>query len=261
MLRGRHGVADDRDDDGDGWWDGQSRWTKSRTVCAIGLVALLIVCGSIIAWGTATNRGRAAATAQAATSLPAVGAVPADPGGPASSSTGSANSPAPANVTWLQVGLGGLPFSSSDGPSAIRAGVPSGFTHTQAGAVLASIQILGRLSWSAQTPASMRAVATGSTLPSAQAVASLTYGPPTDPSVIPAVAAFQVITYSADQAVINVALRFNGALRVVPATMQWSVGDWKLAGAPGPLSQTSWAEISDLTGYVLFSGQPTKVGD
>lgn len=261
MLRGRNGVADDRDGDGDGWWDGQSRWAKSGTVCAIGLVALLIVCGGIIAWGAATNRSRAAATTSPATSLPSGGSVPAGPSGPTGSSTTAASSPAPVNVTWLQVGLGGLPFSSSDGPATIRAGVPSGFTHTQAGAVLASIQILGRLSWSAQTPASMQAVATDSTLPSAQAVDSITYGPPSDPGLIPAVAAFQVITYSADQAVITVALRFNGTLRVAPATVQWSGGDWKLAGAPGPLSQTSWAAISDLTGYVLFSGQPTKVGD
>jgi hypothetical protein len=43
--------------------------------------------------------------------------------------------------------------------------------------------------------------------------------------------------------------------------MQWSGDDWKLAGAPGPLSQTSWAAVDDLTGYILFSGQPTKAGD
>ncbi|SOD72932.1 hypothetical protein SAMN05892883_2245 [Jatrophihabitans sp. GAS493] len=261
MLRGRYGVADDRDNDGDGWWDEQSRWAKSGTVCAIGLVALLIVCGGIIAWGAATNRSRTGAAAPAATSVPAVGSVPAGPSDTGGSSAGAGSSAAPVNVTWLQVGLGGLPFSSSDGPATIRAGVPSGFSHTQSGAVLAAIQILGRLSWSAQTAASMHAVATDSTTPAAQAAVSLNYGPPTDPGVVPSVAAFQVITYSADQSVVDIALRFNGTLRVVPATMQWSGDDWQLAGAPGPLSQTSWAETSDLTGYVLFSGQPTKVGD
>jgi hypothetical protein len=79
--------------------------------------------------------------------------------------------------------------------------------------------------------------------------------------VIPSVAGFQVVTYSPAQAVVNLALRFNGTLRVVPATLQRVAGDWKLAGAPGPLADTRWAAVGDLTGYVLFSGQPTKEGD
>jgi hypothetical protein len=194
--------------------------------------------------------------------VPATGTVPT----PAhSSGSGTPSSPTPTQVTWLQVGLGALPFSGTAGPAAIHAGVPSGFAHTQAGAVEASIQILGRLSWSAQTKASMQAVVSASTTPTAQAQAVLTYGPPTDPSVIPQVAGFQIVTYSSTQAVLNLALRFNGTLRVSPTTLQWingaRGGDWKLAGAPGPLSQTSWAAVEDLTGYILFSGQPTKAGD
>lgn len=180
---------------------------------------------------------------------------------PPKQGTAAQVSPTPTQVTWLQVGLGALPFSVTAGPRTIRAGVPSGFVHTRAGTVMAAIQILGRLSWSAQTTASMHAVAAASTTPSAQAVQALTYGPPTDPSVIPAVAGFQVITYAPSQAVVNIAMRFNGALRVVPATMQWTGGDWKLAGAPGPLSETSWAAVDDLVGYVLFSGQPIREGD
>jgi hypothetical protein len=126
---------------------------------------------------------------------------------------------------------------------------------------MAAVQILGRLSWAAQTSTSMHAVAASCTTPAAQAVKALTYGPPSDPSLIPAVAGFQVVTYAPDQAVVNLAIRFNGVLRVVPATMQWVSGDWKLAGAPGPLTDTNWAAVDDLTGYVLFSGQPTKEGD
>lgn len=258
----RSGGGDHPDEHG--WWDGQSQWAKSGTVCAIGLVALLIVCGGIVAWGAATHRGPTAAADRSATSAAPAGspapAVTAPAGRPAEPTDRPADSPAPADVTWLQVGLGGLPFSPTTGPRQIHGGVPAGFAHTPTGAVLASIQILGRLSWSAQTPAAMRAVAASLTLPSAHALASLTYGPPTDPAVIPAVAGFQVVTYSPAQAVINVALRFNGALRVMPATMRWTASDWRLAGAPGPLDQTNWAQIGDLTGFVLFSGQPTQMG-
>ena len=100
---------------------------------------------------------------------------------------------------------------------------------------MAAVQILGRLSWAAQTSTSMHAVATSCTTPAAQAVKALTYGPPSDPSLIPAVAGFQVVTYAPAQAVVNLAIRFNGVLRVVPATMQWVGGGLEArrrAGAP-----------------------------
>jgi hypothetical protein len=260
MLRGRNDPAPDRDDD-DRDDDGTSRWTKAGTTCAVIFGAILLSSVGIIAWDRMSGESpNNAAAAPPAASVPATGQVPA-PASSGSTAKVDPASPTPTQVTWLQVGLGALPFSATAGPTAIRAGVPSGFAHTQPGAVEAAVQILGRLSWSAQTSASMHAVATSSTMPAAQAVASLTYGPPSDPTVIPQVAGFQVVTYSPTQAVVNIAMRFNGTLRVLPTTMQWSDGDWKLAGAPGPLSQTSWAAVDDLTGYILFSGQPTKAGD
>jgi hypothetical protein len=257
MLRGRNDPAPDRDDDDLDDGDGSSRVVKTGTVCAVVLGALLLASVGIIVWSR-TSADSPTHQAAPAASVPATGTVPA---APTSTSSATPVSPTPTQVTWLQVGIGGLPFSATAGPRAVRAGVPSGFAHTQAGSVMAAIQILGRLSWAAQTSTSMHAVATAATTPSAQAVKALTYGPPDDPSVIPAVAGFQIVTYSPTQAVVNLAMRFNGTLRVVPATMQWTGGDWKLAGAPGPLSDTSWAAVDDLTGYVLFSGQPTKEGD
>jgi hypothetical protein len=257
MLRGRNDPAPDRDDGRDD--DGTSRWAKAGTACAAIFGAILLSSVGIIAWDRISSDSPANADRPPATNVPATGTVPI----PVRASSGSAApaSPIPTQVTWLQVGLGALPFSGTAGPAAIHAGVPSRFEHTQTGAVEASIQILGRLSWSAQTKASMQAVVTSSTTPAARAQVVLNYGPPTDPSVIPQVAGFQIVTYSSAQAVVNLALRFNGALRVSPTTLQWVDGDWKLAGAPGPLSQTSWAAVEDLTGYILFSGQPTRAGD
>jgi hypothetical protein len=260
---GRSDRGPGREDDADAADDGKSRWTRAGTACTAVFGAILLSSIAIIAWDRMSSDAPVTAARVPAVSVPATGTVP-----PPVRSRGSASagSPIPMQVTWLQVGLGALPFSAAAGPSRIRGGVPSGFAHAPAGAVQAAIQILGRLSWSAQTPTSMQAVVAASTTPSAQAQVILTYGPPTDPSVIPQVAGFQVVAYNSMQAVVNLALRFNGALRVSPATLQWvgsdgGVGDWKLAGAPGPLGQTSWAGVEDLTGYILFSGQPTKAGD
>lgn len=253
MVRGSNDPAPDREDDD----DGTSRWAKAGTVCAVIFGAIMLSSVAIIAWDQSAGDSRSGADPPAA-SVPASGSVPN-----ASSARGQVDpsSPIPTQVTWLKVGFGALPFSRTSGPTAIRRGVPAGFAHTQAGAVQAAIQILGRLSWSAQTTTSMQGVVIACTTPAAKAQVVLSYGPPADPSVIPQVAGFQLVTYSDTQAVVNLALRFNGALRVSPATMQWVAGDWKLAGAPGPLSQTNWAQVQDLTGYTVFSGQPTKAGD
>jgi hypothetical protein len=252
MLRGRTDPAPDRDE------DGPSRLVKAGTVCAVLLGAMLLSSIGIIVWSKTAGRSPTRPAAQPHRTVPAIGSVPDVP---TSMSSAAPVSPTPTQVTWLQVGLGALPFSATAGPRAIRDGVPRGFAQTQPGAVMAAIQILGRLSWAAQTAAAMHAVATASTTPAAQAAQALTFEPPSDPSVIPSVAGFPVVTYSPAQAVVNLALRFNGTLRVVPATLQRVAGDWKLAGAPGPLADTRWAAVGDLTGYVLFSGQPTKEGD
>lgn len=272
-TRSRDNDADDLDRGGEA---ASSRWVKAGTVCAIGLGATLLACTVIVVTGhdrhdtstppapaypTSTinptiGSGVNAGSPQSGTTDPAASTGAA---GAESAGTGSAGV-IPADVTWQQVGLGALPFSASAGPRQVTGGVPSGFSDDQPGAVLAATQILGRLSWSATSTADMRAVADVMTTPAAQARAVLTYGPPTDPALIPQLAGYQLLTYSPDAALINLALRFHATLRVVPVALSFTGGDWRLSGAPGPLAQSSWAALDDLTGYVLLSGQPTTAG-
>lgn len=55
---------------------------------------------------------------------------------------------APKGLMWQRVNGTPLPFSISDGPTTIsKAGVPSGFSHTPQGAVLAAWQIYQRAGW------------------------------------------------------------------------------------------------------------------
>lgn len=231
-----------------------SRWVRAGTVCAVGLGATLLACTVIVFTGHGQHD-------DSASPAPAYPTAAAHPGSPvptsATTGTGTAAGSVPADVTWRQVGLGALPFSASAGPQRVSSGVPSDFTDSEPGAVLAATQILGRLSWAATSATEMRAVADAMTTPSAQARAALTYGPPSDPALIPQLAGYQILTYTPDAALINLALRFHATLRVVPAALSFTGGDWRLAGAPGPLAQSNWAALDDLTGYVLFSGQPT----
>jgi hypothetical protein len=285
-TRSRDNDADDLDQGAENAETASSRWVKAGTVCAIGLGATLLACTVIVVTGhhrhdTSTPPAPAYPTTtidpaigsevnsgspQPGTTDPAAstGAAGTESTGTESAGTGSAGTGSagviPADVTWQQVGLGALPFSASAGPRQVTGGVPSGFSDNQPGAVLAATQILGRLSWSATSTADMRAVADAMTTPAAQARAALTYGPPTDPALIPQLAGFQLLTYSPDAALINLALRFHATLRVVPVALSFTGGDWRMSGAPGPLAQSSWAALDDLTGYVLLSGQPTTTG-
>lgn len=237
---------------------------KAGTVCAIGLGATVLACTVIVVTGRHHDDSApppaSYPTAQINATAPDITAAATSGATGATIPPAGSGGTAPADVTWQQVGLGALPFSTSAGPRTVTGGVPSGFTDDQSGALLAASQILGRLSWAATTPAEMRAVADAMTTPAAQARPALTYGPPTDPALVPQLAGYQILTYSPDAAVINLALRFHATLRVVPAALSWVGGDWRLTGAPGPLAQTSWAAVDDLTGYVLFSGQPTTTG-
>ena len=258
MLRGRFDddtrVGPDRDSTmgGEDWWTGQSSWAKAGSACAVMFLALLVICGAIIAWSRlgGTAHGNPAGEGHAT--------APVTTGGASGPSAGPGTGAL--TLTWQRVGLGALPFSAVDGPRTVHGGVPAQFSHDGNGAVLAAVQILGRLSWAAESTSTMLAVADADTTPSAQARAALTYAPPSDPTVIPAAVAYQLVSATGGSASVDLALRFSGTLRVVPVSLLWTDGDWKLAGAPGPLAQTSWAAIADLTGFTPFTGQTTTTG-
>jgi hypothetical protein len=132
----------------------------------------------IIVWSRTSSSTLAQHVARLRVTVPATDSVPTSA---TSTSSSAPVSLTPTQVTWLQVGLGALSLTATAGRAAIRSGVPSGFARTQSGAVMAAIQILGRLSWAGQTAASMHAVAAASTTPAAQAVKALTTGHNTDP--------------------------------------------------------------------------------
>ena len=257
MLRGRFdsetSVGPDRDSTtaGQDWWAEQSSWAKAGSACAVMFLALLLICVAIIAW----SRLGAAHRTNSAARPPSAGVAT----GPIASSAPTANAAMP-TLTWQRVGLGALPFSAVDGPRTVHGGVPAQFSHNGDGAVLAAVQILGRLSWAAESTTTMLAVADAGTTPSAQARAALTYAPPSNQALIPAAVAYQLVSATDGSASVDLALRFSGTLRVVPVSLLWTDGDWKLAGAPGPLAQTSWAAIADLTGFTPFTGQTTTTG-
>ncbi|MCW2539630.1 MAG: hypothetical protein JWN95_1355 [Frankiales bacterium] len=182
-------------------------------------------------------------------SLPA----PAPPGPPGADQT--ALTSAPTGVGWQLQDQVALPTSATAGPRTVTDGVPTGYTDTATGALLAACQTwmrIGSLNPVGQD-AVRRALVTG------PGRSLLTSQPPTpDATVRPQLTAFRFDDYTPGKALIELVITYTDAVdgnRVMRAnlgTWLWRNGSWLLyldntePGIPPVLS--------DLTGYVPFAG-------
>ena len=152
--------------------------------------------------------------------------------------------PAPAGVSWQKVGDGAIvPFSTSDGPSAVNGLTATGFAHTPQGAAIAAVQIALRLGSANNETA--RGIYDNQTVMTASqrselyaqldaegpyhrgaSDAALTYQTKSD--------GFRILDYADDLAVIETA---SPAEKAADGTSQWLTtrliatwvdGDWKL---------------------------------
>jgi hypothetical protein len=152
--------------------------------------------------------------------------------------------PAPAGLMWQRVNGFPIPFSTSDGPTSISAdGVPSGFTRTPQGAVLAAWQIGQRAGWGnrTQTTALLRErivlsndsqpVADGMLGTQRDTIAQLMSRLPQHMFDVPV--AVKVSNFDSDYAHVQIASplpsgRSDGVVAVAVALdMVWREGTWK----------------------------------
>jgi hypothetical protein len=176
---------------------------------------------------------------------PSTGPVPWPPG--------TASAPAallPTDVTWVRVAGVDLPVSASTGPAETVGGLARGFAHTEAGAVVAALQLLVRTTAQvgpavfdptlqtqvvgAHAEAMRRAVTAEYTEAAAQL--GVAYGQPLGD--LPAtVAGVRVDAYTGEQATLSVltsAVDAAGVTRyaATPIGLVWVGGDWRLVAPP-----------------------------
>ena len=184
-------------------------------------------------------------------------------GTPANSSAGGAAVPAPQGLMWQQVDGEPLPFSTSDGPTAITAdGVPSGFAHTRQGAALAAWQIGQRASWASNEHARAVLAAAAVVEPAAQATADqfTTKGPEffTNKAQLPqgtfnAPYAVKIDNYDGAYAHVTWAIPTSGRDDSYIATtisfdMVWRENTWKWV-VP---AQVSGQQVTTLDGFTAW---------
>ena len=165
----------------------------------------------------------------------------------------------PDGLNWQYVGGAVLPFSSSDGPTAITDHVPSGFGHTPQGAVTAAMHYSLRVLMATDVTVRTRLAEAGWQMTPTirdQALSDLAAAPlypPNAPSgLAPIPAAVRVSNYAPDFAHVEWAYQINDKKIRNQVDMVWADGDWKTSVTKRPkdlnaeAAAAGSAEVKDL---------------
>jgi hypothetical protein len=232
-------------------------WTRFMSarvwlVAASAFLALVLLCGAVTlfrAWGDKDDPGSAAQPPAPQSSAPASN-CPSD-------AEQSVPTAAPPGLRWEPLGPVTLPYSSTAGPCKVTATTAAGYAHTPTGALIAAAQVTGRVSVTTPIEVATDTIA-GQVLPGQardQLLADTRRraGRPLTAEDAGRLTAFSVLSYSADTAVLSLALS-NAALAgqyvTLPVTVRWVDGDWRLVAPPGGSWDSSAAVTQVLDGYV-----------
>lgn len=171
--------------------------------------------------------------------------------------------PVPAGLMWQRVYGEPLPFSTSDGPTAINAqGVPTGFSHTPQGAVLAAWQLTQRATWApdVQNRAlfAQAAVVSDAARPDVELMSTNeaqfnASTPGISPGAFDVPIAVRVSNYAADYAHVDVAIptppeRSDGVVALSVGTdLVWRDNTWKWVVPPAGTDASS--PITSIDGW------------
>lgn len=170
---------------------------------------------------------------------------------------------APSGLMWQRVYGEPLPFSTSDGPTAINAqGVPTGFSHTPHGAVLAAWQLTQRATWApdVQNRAlfAEAAVVSDAARPDVETMSNNeaqfnASTPGISPGAFDVPIAVRVSNYAADYAHVDVAIptppeRSDGVVALsVGIDVVWRDNTWKWVVPPAGTDASS--PITNIDGW------------
>lgn len=157
-------------------------------------------------------------------------------------------------TTWELVGTMAAPTDSKIGPGQVdEQGIRSCFSRTPTGALYAAVNLWALGSNPANEPAIAGQLAAKG--PGRDAGMKAPETPAPSSGVKIQIAGFNVVSYTADQAVVDLAFKAdNGALGSVRTTLLWQDGDWKgvVADNGAPLEEPH--PVSDLSGFIPWSG-------
>ncbi len=236
----------------------RSWWTERRFLASAAVIAVLVLGAGLVLM---TGGGRRAANRPAASASPPASAPTRARRGPAGAAgcslpAGSQSIPQVAPQTaWQLVGSMAAPSAPATiGPQRTVDGFRVCFAHSPLGALFAAVNF-----WAEGTAAPPGAVyehlAADTPLRAQAITAARTDGAERlDALTKVQVAGYALTAYDPATAVITLAFQLSdGAFVSVPTALRWENGDWRYVVAAGGTVPGA-AQISDLNGYVAFSG-------
>lgn len=159
------------------------------------------------------------------------------------------------DVQWELVGTVAAPTSPDVGPGVVENdGFRSCFAHTAEGALFAAVNYVALSSDPRLQPGVWQLLEEGPVRDQAEADAGSATPAPSESRL--QVAGFNVLSYSVDKAVIDVAFQVTApstGLMSLPIEFVWQDGDWRVATTGTGLPYAP-VQIENLGGYIPWSG-------
>jgi hypothetical protein len=171
---------------------------------------------------------------------------------PATTSGTSIPTTPPPDLRWKSAGPILVPTSAAEGPASYDGPVWTCYAHTPMGAVLAAYDIFAGLA----SP-DWRAVAGREVVPGQGQQAFIrageqqTYQAPAPGEIAPAVG-FEVVSYTPQQATIEILADAGDGYQADDRTVAWTDGDWKMVLTPEGTSGPDTQLVTSADGFVLW---------
>lgn len=157
------------------------------------------------------------------------------------------------NNEWELVGTVAAPTDPAVGPGTVDNGFRSCYAHTAEGALFAAVTYVALASDSRNIPRLPELVEPGPGRDAALAAG----GGPTSSSTRVQVAGFKMNSYSAGEAVVDIAWSVTSsgsALVSMPVVLHWVDGDWKIVLDDNGQPPFAASPLQNLGGYVAWAG-------
>jgi len=159
-------------------------------------------------------------------------------------------------TTWDYVGVVALPSAAGQGPGLTSAdGLRTCYAHTPTGAVLSAANMVGQLATPTTRGEAVRYfIAQG---PGYESAVSLTTGSDSSPSIDLQITGFELLDYSGDEALVDVAVQATGngitTYNSFRTPLIWQDGDWRQVPAADGQPQYPPVQLPNTTDYIAWS--------
>lgn len=243
--------------------DEGSDWTSRSVMASLALVVVIVLLAGWLLWPSSDNNGTGTTNGPPSTVDGTPSTVTVRP--PDNTREGDCpeqpeNDDIPKTgpeVDWESFNGVLIPTSEVHGPAVVEdGGVARCFSRTPVGALIASVQFVGRYGAGPNGVAEVEAMAVPSEGREVLIDALRERGDPgpQDPGTYCQVVGFQYVTYTADEAVFNTASRCSSVLQQTQTRVQWTDGDWRQVIEPDGGTSPTAARLPSLKGFTEWSG-------